>query len=218
MAKALAPYGATQVRGRIAAVVLNAWRGVQYIKRYTVPTNPNSATQLIKRAALADLSVAWAALSGSQRLTWTDYAATHTELDWAGNNVRLTGLNWFIRCNSRLYGIGEDKTNTAPVEAAPVTPVSFAAANGILSSACTYSNSGDMTGATIEFWAQKLNSLAVTPDIRKAKIVGFNAAPDGTDTITPLGVGYWAIFARCISETEGTISAWAMDTCTVTAT
>jgi len=71
-----------------------------YVRNKTIPVNPNTARQVVVRAALAQLTDRWAqVLTAANRTAWDLYAASVTMKDALGQDILLTGLNHFLRSN-----------------------------------------------------------------------------------------------------------------------
>jgi hypothetical protein len=90
-------------------------RGGQYLRRRSVPTNPNTVRQQIIRSIFGGLVQSWtSALTEPERQAWRDYAAGTPATDTLGQELILTGQQAYIRSNTarQLAGL-------AVVEAAP---------------------------------------------------------------------------------------------------
>lgn len=70
-------YGPTvaDAAGRVAGSVFSHWRGVQYVKRFAKPGNPNTALQIVTRNAFKVLTIIWKKLPVEIVAAWTTYAA-----------------------------------------------------------------------------------------------------------------------------------------------
>jgi len=69
-------YGPTvaDAAGRVAGSVFSHWRGVQYVKRFAKPGNPNTSLQQVIRNAFKSLTVIWKLLPSEIVSAWTVYA------------------------------------------------------------------------------------------------------------------------------------------------
>lgn len=68
-----------------------------YIRRRVSGVNPNSTKQNNSRAAFRAAVIAWNALDSTTRGGWSAYAEVVPWLNKAGQSVRLTGLQMFLR-------------------------------------------------------------------------------------------------------------------------
>lgn len=75
-------------------------KGGQYLRRRSVPTNPNTSRQSLVRGLAAALMVDWSqTLTEPQRQSWRDYAANVTVTDKLGQPMFLSGVNWYVGIN-----------------------------------------------------------------------------------------------------------------------
>lgn len=75
MARTSGPLFSLDASGKLgAALVYSRWKGRSYVRRYVVPANPRSGSQIGMRAMMSFLSKQWAELSGAQQATWEDLA------------------------------------------------------------------------------------------------------------------------------------------------
>lgn len=121
MAKVMNPLNSVEARGKFGGVIYNSWRGISYVKAFKSPVNPKTVKQSAIRSILADLTENWRGITQAQRDSWITYADTHPVLDWTGNTKRLTGLNWFLKCNIPLRRNAILYSGTAPTVAAPAS-------------------------------------------------------------------------------------------------
>ena len=216
MAVLLAPQGSAEARGRLGGIVHNTWRGISYAKAKTSPAQPRSKRQLQIRAWTTMLVRYWGStLSDTNREYWNDYATSHLDLSWTGNPKRLSGLNWFVRCNLRIMDLGVPILTAPPVQAAPDAPTHFAAADGALQSVVTWDAFGG-TDITVDIYLVGPHSKGLQAKIERASHFAFPGGEEGTITLTPLRVGRYTVFARAIRELEGLTSPWVSDICDIT--
>ena len=102
MAKVMGPYGGSECRGKVGSVSFNMWRGIQYVRSISTPVTLNSDRQLHVRAISKALTEEWQAITDSERSAWNYYATQHIETNVLGSPKRLSGYNWFLRCNFLL--------------------------------------------------------------------------------------------------------------------
>jgi len=109
--------------GSLGGLTASHNKGGQYLRRRSVPTNPNTARQQQVRAALATLTQAWnSTLSDSERQAWRDYAASVTRTDKLGQTITLSGQQWYVASNvprlqqltSGLTVNGDGRVDVAP--------------------------------------------------------------------------------------------------------
>ena len=86
--------------GSLGGLVASRNRGGQYLRRRSMPVNPDSEAQIQARAAVAAASEAWSGLTDQQRADWATYAANVAWVDRLGQEQRLTGPQMFLRSNA----------------------------------------------------------------------------------------------------------------------
>lgn len=104
-----------QRSGSIGATVFSHNRSGAYIRARSVPVNPNTARQVVVRNAARSISIAWQnTLTQAQRDAWNVYAANVSWTNKLGDQVNLTGLNHFLRCNAPRVQSGIARIDAAP--------------------------------------------------------------------------------------------------------
>jgi hypothetical protein len=152
----------------------------------------------------------WATLSAANRGYWNDYAAAHPEIDWTGSPKRLTGLNWFVRCNARLLDIGESIIEPPPAVAAPDAPTSWNA-TGAVGGLSTNWDAMAGTNLQVDIWLAGPHSAGVQGKIERASHVAYDVGETPGYDISPLFPGTYTAFGRTISEDTGLASPWVSD-------
>lgn len=106
---------ASTVSGSIGGVTGSRNRGGQYLRRRSIPTNPNSALQAERRASMSNAVAAWTAvLTDSQRSAWNVWAANVPFVDSLGQTFYLTGQQAYIRSALRRSPSGQPFINPGP--------------------------------------------------------------------------------------------------------
>jgi len=114
------------IRGHAAGITFSANAAGPYIKKFTMPIDPNSLPQQQQRTVLSLTSQMWRSLTAGQRTDWDDFAAAPPETDYDpfGEVRLLTGHQWFCRINNRLSSAGAAFVEDPPT-ATPQTPVTI---------------------------------------------------------------------------------------------
>lgn len=119
----LTPTLGGSLSGSLGGLTASHNKGGQYLRRRSVPTNPNTARQQAVRAKLTALTQAWNnVLTETQRQAWRDYAASTPRTDKLGQTITLTGQQWYIASNtprlqqltSGLSVAGDGRVDAAP--------------------------------------------------------------------------------------------------------
>lgn len=109
--------------GSLGGLTASHNKGGQYLRRRSVPTNPNTARQQAVRAAFGGLVQEWTTtLTEAEREAWRVYAANTPVTNLLGQSILLTGQQWFIAsntprlqlANAGLTVVGDGQQNTAP--------------------------------------------------------------------------------------------------------
>jgi len=215
MAKVIGPLHSSEARGRMGGLVFNTWRGLNVVKQSTSPANPRTVAQLNIRAIAVGQARGWQAETAANQAAWDAYAATHVETDGMGSPKRLSGMNWYVRLNSRMLFLGMAKVATPPAVPGPPSPIAFLAANGAGSSVVTWTSPGG-TSYLMELYVQGPHSAGRKAKIEMAKYRVHLTAETATVTLSALAPGTWTVFGRLILEANGLASPWVEDPATVT--
>lgn len=118
---ALIKYGPAiaDARGSVGGTVFTRGPFGPVMKQRTTPTNPNTDKQAAARALLTTQVGVWQnTLTDAQRQQWNASVQTFTVPGALGDDIHLTGLQFFVKCNCLLDIAGED-----PVVVPPVIPI-----------------------------------------------------------------------------------------------
>jgi hypothetical protein len=108
MARVIDPLRSSEARGSVGDTTYVTTRGIMYTKLRKGPATEYSTKQVALRLKAHTATDAWQALTEPQRIAWDTYATLHPETDWTGQDKRLSGYNWFLRCSvqgQRISGI-----------------------------------------------------------------------------------------------------------------
>jgi hypothetical protein len=108
--------------GKIAGQVMARNRYGAYSRNFTMPINPASDKQETARAVVADLAIAWSALTPGQRAAWDTYAAAVPLIGRTGQPDYITGFNHFVRSNASRLRIAEARALDGPTTLSMPSP------------------------------------------------------------------------------------------------
>lgn len=215
MATVLAPLMAAEARGKVGGLVYNTWRGVRYVKIKTAPAQPRSQRQLDIRAFAIGLARLWQTIGSTAQDAWRAYATTHTEINWTNSPVRLTGANWFLRCNTRLLDIPKPAITDPPALPAP-QPIGLFVATGAAGQIdLTWTATADW-GDYVQVFLQGPHSAGAIGSIVKAKFNSWLQGPSGAGSLTGLQPGVYDVWVRIVYQDTGLASTWVTDQAVVT--
>jgi hypothetical protein len=150
------------------------------------------------------VSKLWKTITDGQRSAWSDWATAHPVSDWTGSPKRLTGMNWFTRCNILLTKLGLTRVLTAPTISAPNPP----------------------TGLTLSFASNAIRATWTAPS-SNAQVIMFDSTPNlsagregklqmaafasycSSAVATPFTIvgsvttGRYTVFAKVVDSTNG---------------
>ena len=111
---------AGEISGRLGGDVFSHNKGGPYIRRGTIPTNPQTERQTAIRSILSLVSQSWQTLTIPQQKAWGIWAATNPVVDRLGKKITLTGHQCYVSLNTRLLNAGDDPIGVPPAVSAPL--------------------------------------------------------------------------------------------------
>lgn len=207
MATVVAPLLSFEAGGQIAKTqVYSTWKGIPYVRRYTIPANPRSADQTLTRTAFSWLNFAW-------RTAPLDFVAPWTA---AVQGRPLINRNLFLKANTSMLRTASDLTGlvlspgarggiASPITVTPgndqltfagVTPAPLPAGWTIIG----------MVGAAI-----KQQDPQVDTDYEIFTVVDnsdpYSVVMTGLESVTPYVAAGWWVYQRSASLTDLAYSA-----------
>lgn len=126
MAKVKFGGGITEMRGKMGGNVFSRNGSCAYVKKLTIPTNPQTIKQLAVRGIFSNISAAWDATNVIARLRWNLEAALIPFTNSVGDVFYLSGKGLFQKCCGNLVNVGESILTDCPDEfTVPDTPSEF---------------------------------------------------------------------------------------------
>lgn len=105
----------TAASGKAGGVIASHNASGQYLRQFTVPTNPQTAFQLTVRNAMSALVSRWAnTLTAAQRAAWSVYATNVSSTNALGDQINYSGINWYCACNVPRVQSGLSVIDTCP--------------------------------------------------------------------------------------------------------
>ena len=186
MARVSGPLMSMEASGTIAStLVYSRWKGIPYVRRHAIPSNPRAAKQIAVRAALRYFSRTWkTALGAPQWLEWQTQADT----------MHMSGFNRFIAVNLQRVN-----HMIAPIQTViPIAP-------GTTPVAPTVTGTGGIGCATLDWvytgvapdWGTIIfGALGGAPTPGPDCIIGFTEASTLHFVHTPIATGTWHYILR----------------------
>jgi hypothetical protein len=217
MAKVFQPAGSERALGSVGQVVFSECKAGATARQRVNPYQPRTAEQLAVRSSMTTVSRAWASLSDANRLAWRAYAAAHPVSNAFGQQVTLSGYNWFCRLTRNLAEAGIAQVDTAPTTSAPAGIASFQAANGVLSSSLSWTATG-LSAFKIGVAVYGPHSAGIAPKLAMANLNGYFPAETSPKVISSLSAGLYTFYAWLLEEASGLVGPVVTDDATITAT
>lgn len=107
----------TQASGSVGGMTASHNKGGMYFRARSIPVNPASSFQTAVRNALGALVNIWnSVLTSTQRTGWENYAAVVYKTNPLGDQLQLSGQQWYIACNTPRIQAGLARVDTAPTQ------------------------------------------------------------------------------------------------------
>jgi hypothetical protein len=214
MAKLKNPLFSMEARGALDGLCYGTWRGISYVKGNTTPSNEDSYARGICQTRLIQVSRRWKTLTDVQRSDWNLFATQHLQPDWTGTPIRLTGFNWFVRCNATADRLFSGHPDDAPVYPFPDPPdlCALSIISGGDSIGLSW-GSGSINAEYLEVWMTNPLSTGVTP---KLEMAHFHTVLD-TTTGQPFELlflpesGRYGCWIRSVQDGTGLFTPWLSD-------
>lgn len=105
----------TAASGKLGGVVASRNRGGQYFRQFAMPVNPATAFQTAVRNAMTVTVNRWVEeLTAAERAAWDVYGSNVSRKNALGDDIFLSGQQWYNACN-----IPRLQAGLAIVDAAP---------------------------------------------------------------------------------------------------
>ena len=172
------------VSGKVGNVVGASWKGIDYVRGYAIPSNPQTTDQQEQRAKFA-----WAVMFGKELLS------TICQRYWNHIHPRMSGFNAFVKTNVSLTdpmgGIQEgNQILTGSLENGSTLTAGYKLSSGAVTGIITnhiHSN-GLSTDRMIVVCAHKTLSVAVVDDSGQTR--GIDGSTHAYTLNLPAGLVY----------------------------
>lgn len=112
-------FGLGQLSGSSGGTTASHNRYGSYIRARTIPVNPRTPAQTLRRETLAGLAALWRTLTDPERQTWDALALQISKTDALGVAYNPTGLQAYVGNNSLRIFAGAATLDSAPALDAP---------------------------------------------------------------------------------------------------
>lgn len=207
MPKVKNPLLSMEARGGIGGLVYNTWRGINYVKTNTSPTGQGTAKRLAAQALLALVSKLWELLTAPQRTGWTDYGTAHPVPDWTGSPKRLTGMNWFVKCNTLLRICGAAGISAAPSISAPDAPIGLTCSYATQAIRAVWTAPAS-TGVSVVFFTTHPQSAGISGRLEQAGYATncLSSLASLASVVANPAAGRVTVFAKSVDRATGLVS------------
>lgn len=130
----------SEMRNKLNGSVFARNRGGAYLRTKVTPNNPQTQSQVLARARLAQFAQHWRSLTEAQRVAWNSVTAQWAKTDVFGDVVNPSGNALFNRLNINVAIAGGSVLTLPPqpVGADALTDLSVTATAGIPSMALSF--------------------------------------------------------------------------------
>lgn len=90
----------TDARGSIGGITFSRNKGGNYTRKRIKPTNASTTARSRARGDMSAASQAWDSLTDAQRAAWNSAAMNVTVPNKIGQQIHLSGINWFVKVNA----------------------------------------------------------------------------------------------------------------------
>ena len=147
--------------GSIAGTTSSHNRAGQYTRNRRTPVvGTRTPRQAVVKGNMTIASQSWQGLTASQQAAWTSYAAGHPIVNALGQSIKLTGAQYYIKCNAALLNVNLAQVSTPPSTGVvvPEVVVAFAvSADGL----CYLYRTGGTEPDNVALAVSKLSSNGV---------------------------------------------------------
>lgn len=165
--------------GSVGGTTASRNKGGPYFRVRGIPTDPRTAAQLARRAALASESARWQLLTTAQRDAWDEYGRQNPSHNALGSSILISGHGNFVGLNTRiLLDAG------AAIDVPPITPANDAFLTmtqqtdiGTGAFTLTFTDALE-SGSKVELWGALLNSPGVNNVESQLKFIAFSAVDE----------------------------------------
>lgn len=105
----------SELRGSINGTVFSRNRYGAYARNRTNPVNPNTVSQQVARAALANTAQQWRELTDGERLLWKNYADASPVTNRLGESIILSPIAMFNKLNGFRTFVGDARETSPPI-------------------------------------------------------------------------------------------------------
>jgi hypothetical protein len=150
------PIHSIDARGRFAdALVFGIWRGLNWARKFVMPTQPKTQRQIRWRDIVATVARTWGTLTQDQRNSWEAYAGYNSPVDaQTGNAVRLTGFDSFLSVNTVLVDTDQTLAAIPPALPLPGQIPGYAVAPGAVAGQVVVTWTPLPAGVVVDFFTQ----------------------------------------------------------------
>ena len=97
----------SNVKGSIGGSIFGNTGNQMYIRNKTSPVNKVTSTQGKQRQFITSLTQSWRSLADNQRLLWNIFSKEQTLVNRVGDDINMSGFNWYVSLNSNLHLINK---------------------------------------------------------------------------------------------------------------
>jgi|TARA_Y100000310_G_scaffold23921_1_gene22938 hypothetical protein len=208
MAKVQFGGGVSNIQGSIAGNTFTRSKAGPAARNRVKPNNPATPAQMMQRERITRLSKDWQGLTEEQRTSWTEAAKEQKTKGVCGNNIELTGHQYFVRVNSLRESNGDNADSAVIPAAAEFTADIFSTDGAQVDITGDYVKvtlgTGAAEGQRVAIWATAARSAGkmAYKGVMKKTYEAALTADDITNTYVDM-VSEWKTKFGALTGTEG---------------
>lgn len=208
MAKVIQPLGGVQASGTVEGNTYSRWRGINTVRRKSLPANPGSAAQTAQRNKLQDIidAIRTAFADSAIRLAWTNWAGSNTYTDsFTGNSINLPAYQAALKVGLlRLAFGGSSNLASVPSTVSPSVPDGVTATGGSGTLQVSWGSGTFAADTSVQIWYFGPHSTGRNPNIANAKlgpvIQATTAAHAASDIVSSPVPGQYTVWCKVFDQ------------------
>lgn len=210
MAIVIGPLHSSEARGSVGSLTYNTFRGTATVRARYTPAIEKSVEQNKVTAATAACTLVWQAESDLTRSRWSHYANMHLLPSWTGHPKRLSGYNWYVKCNYWGYFLGWYHVHQPPTVPSPPAIDQLIIPNnaGNLHITWTPDPSDPPKEYSNLIYKNGPHLPSVNPGISNASYEYIEADSSGEYWYPDPGVGTMTFWLKRLDRATGLLSLW----------
>lgn len=189
--------GWADARGKVGGVIYSKNKSGSYARNWVKPTNPRTPAQVVARNRFSYIATNWRLLTDTERNAWNYAASQFTTRNKLGEEIKLSGSQYFNKQNMGIFAGGGTTIATSPSQLVDIV--------GVVSLTATATVTGGVvTGIAIS--ALLVDGTTVVPAAHRAQVWATPSLSQGVTRPQPSAYSYLVGLAPSTSLTNSDIT------------